>query len=359
MNASYTNRNLSLLAVNLLTYRIFTQLPMTQIKSAGTAAPLVTLLGGVIWVFVIYLISLCLTGYAKRNILDTVQTVFGNAGKLIVAAIFAVHLFVSAIFTLSDFSKLVSLIAFPISPMWYIAGFLILGCILGALGDTCSQIRLHGFFMPVILAVLILLLATTILPLGSSDRFANPQANLSFDIKSIFSQLTLYGDIFIIFLIAPNDESRKSLAKKLRLSGIAALTLNTLFILAFVLKIPSSIAQNGQFPVYLLMKEVYFGRFFQRLDALILLICALSSMLYLSLNLNLLSTVLHQGFRLPQNRIVPTFLGIAIFAFALSEHLLPKGLLANLIYVFSLGSMAVLVIIAAFTKIRGLINEKN
>ncbi len=359
MNVSYSSHDVSLLIINLLTYRIFTQIPMLNIQSANTSAPLAALSGGAIWIFVIFLVALSLSKYNGGNILDAAQSAFGTVGKLVIALIFALYLVLSAVFALSDFSKLISLIAFPTSPMWFVTGFLALGGVMGAMGSVRSVARIHGIFVPIILIVFVLLIASTIFPCGNTDIIGNSPQNLTLSFENTLSQITLYGDIILLFLIAPTKESRLIMTKKIGYSCIIALALNVLFYLAFMLKIPASIAQNGQFSVYLLMKEVYFGRFFQRLDAMILLISALTSMLYLSLNLNLLSTVLTQSFRLRQNPIVSVISGILVFYLALNGWIFPKGALSNLIYVFSLGGMAVLIITAIFTKVRGVINEKN
>ena len=359
MEVSLNTRDINLLIINLLTLRIFTQMPMAFIKTAQFAASLTTLLGGSFSIFVIFLIARFLLKHISGNILDAAQSVFGTAGKIIASSLLFLYLVLSAVFTLSDFSKLIALIAFPTSPMWYICGFLILGAVIGALGNLRAVIRLHGFFVPLILIVFALLLIFTIFPFGSADTTQNAPQNLSPSINNLLSQISLYGDILLLFLIAPTKESRKYLAKKIGYSGICSLALNTLFILAFTLKIPASVAQNGQFPVYLLMKEVYFGRFFQRLDAMILLIAALSAMLYLALNLKLSSSVLHQGFCLAQNRIIPAVLGISVLFLALNEWIFPSGSLQNLVQVFGIGGLAILIVIAIFAEVRRLINEKH
>lgn len=359
MNVSFNSRDISLLIINLLTYRIFTQLPMSLIKSANVSAPLITILGGAVWVLVIFLVARCFTKFSGGNILDAAQSVFGNAGRIIISLIFALYLIFSQIYTLNDISKLASLISFPTSPIWYISGFLMLGSILGAIGNIRTIARLHGVFMPIILIVVILLFVSTILPLGNSDFCANVPRNINFPPDSIFTQITIYADIFLLFLIVPTKESRQGMAKRIGYSGIVALALNSLFILAFILKIPSSIVQNGQFPMYLLMKEVYLGRFLQRLDALILFASALSSMLYISLNLNLLTSVLNQGFHISQKRITTIIISIAVFWLSLNEWIFSKGSLANLIYLFSLGGFAVLIITAIFVKVRRALNEKG
>ena len=359
MKFFFNSSDIYLLVLNLLPYRFFTQLPLSLIKSAQTAAPLLSILGGAIWIFVIFLVARCFSKFAGGNILDAAQSAFGTVGKIIISLIFALYLILSQIFALINFSKLTALIAFPTSPMWYIMGFLILGSILGGIGNIRSVTRLHGVFMPIILIVFVLLLVSTLLPLGNSDIYINSPQNITLSPDSILSQHTLYSDILLLFLIVPTKESPKDMAKKIGYSGVAALVLNFLFFLAFTLKIPTSAVQNGQFPVYLLMKEVYFGRFFQRLDAMLLLVSALSSMLYISLNLNLLTKLLNQGFNIPQHRLTTVIMGIAVFCLSLNEWIFPNNSLSYLIYLFSLGVFAILIITAIFVKVRRVLNEKN
>ncbi len=352
-------RDLSLLAINLLTYRIFTRLPMTLIKSADTSAFLTVFLCGS--VFVIALIILCkfVFKYSSGNILDTAEKVFGIWGRVIVSAVFAIYLVVSQTFALSEFAELIKLIAFPTSPIWFVSGFLILGGIWGALGNNQSVIRLHGVFMPIILSIIALLILSTIFPNNSSDTIVPIFDSNTFSIKLITSQFMLYGDIALLFLLLPIGKDNRNVTKNFVCGSIFAVLLNTLFILAFVLKIPSAIAQNGQFPIYLLMKEVYFGRFFQRLDALILLACAVSSMLYIALSLNLLTDVLHQGFKIRQKRIIPLIFGTLSFLLVLNKWILSGKSLLSLVYIFSFSVLAILVITAVFVWIRRASYEKN
>ncbi len=359
MKISQNNTDISLLTVNLLTYRIFTRLPMNLIKSAQETASLCTLAGGAVCVFAIYLLSICFFKQSHGNILDTVQTVFGVWGKIIVSLIFAVYLVLSLCFALNDFSRLVNLIAFPASPLWFVSGFLVLGGILGALCNTSSLVRLHGVFMPVVIIIFALLVGSTLFTGGKNDDIPILAANTVPPLKEFLSQAVLYGDIILLFLIYPTNESKGYMAKKIGRGGVFALILNTMFILAFTLKIPPTIARGEHFPVYLLMKEVYFGRFFQRLDAFVLLICAISSMLYISLNLNLISQVLNQGLRLSKSRIIPPIIGGTAFAFVLNQWILPKDSLLNLIYIFSFGVLGILVLTAVFIGIRRVLNEKS
>ncbi len=359
IKSSHHGFDTTMLVSNLLICRIFTQFPMALIKSLGSGTPLFVLSGGAIWSFVIFLIAVSLFRYANGNIIDAVQDSFGAVGKIIVSVILAIYLLLSQIFTLNDFSRLAQLICFPTSPLWFVAGFLALGSILGATGRQHSVIRLHGVFMPIIIIVLALLIGSTVFPFDNAHSVAAPPLRLTPSFKDILAQASLYGDILLLFLISPSKNSKPQAVKAAVHGSIFALIITTLFFLAFATRIPQSIVQNGQFPIYLLMKEVYFGRFFQRLDAMILLISAISSMLYLSLNLNLLSSLLHQGLGLPETRITPTISGILSFCLALCEWIFQKLSPLDLLSVLSLGVLVILIICAIFVKVRRVLHEKS
>ncbi len=359
MKISHKSLDISAPIINLFIYKIFTQIPMSIIKSSGSAAPLYTLAGGAASVFIIVLIAACFSKYQKGNILDCVQSSFGTLGKIIVSFVFICYIILSQIFTLSEFSQLARLIAFPTSPLWFVAGFLILGAVLGASGSTSSILRIYGVFVPVIIVVFVLLIGSTILPFGHTSPVACLPVQTGLTFNGFLSQFMLYADIVLLFLIAPAKESRPVFAKQIARGGILSLILLTLFHLAFALRIPDSITQSGQFPVYLLMKEVYFGRFFQRLDALLLLVCCISSMLYMSLALKLSGQVLSQGFCLPEWRIIPVLTGLLSYIAVVFGLMFLKESLENLVYVLSLGVLAILIITAIFVKIRGVLNEKH
>lgn len=359
LTASFKNSDITFVVINLLIYRIFTQLPMTIFKTSGSAAPLSNLLSGIAAIGIIWFLTSCLLKNINGNLLDAAETLFGKLGKVLFCLLIIAYLAVSMIFTLENFSNLIRLIAFPTSPLWFVTIFLILGAVLGALGNTHSVIRLHGIFAPIIITVLVLLIVSTIYQGDTSRLFPLLGGGTNSVLSNSFSGIILYTDIILLLLIAPNGESRTYITKTVSIGAIFALLLNFLFALSFTLKIPQTIAQNQQFPIYLLMKQVYFGRFFQRLDALILLVSALSSMLYMSLNLTLIFDTFRQSLGFSQKPPVVIALGVLISLISLQSYTFPQNSILYLVYVCGFGVMAFSILAAIFAKVRSVLSEKK
>ncbi len=359
LKVSFENSNITFVVINLLVYRIFTRLPMSIFKTAESAAPLSALVSGIAAIFIVWLLSACLLKNTKGNLLDAAEICFGKLGKGILALVIILYLAVSLIFTIESFSSLIKLIAFPSSPLWFIGIFLTFGAILGALGNEQAIVRLHGLFMPVIVVVLILLIASTIYPGDTSQLFPVLGNGAKSIAGSSFSGIILYTDIILLLLLVPGKTSPINITKAVSISAGFAILLNILFILALTLRIPPSIAQNQQFPIYLLMKEVYLGRFLQRLDALILLVSALSSMLYMSLNLSLLSSALKQGLGISSKPQLTVLIGILLFLVALQNGILESDTIRSIVYICGFGVLAFSALTAIFVKVRCLLNEKK
>ncbi len=359
MKISFKSHDITFVVTNLLVYRIFTQIPMTFFKASGSAPPISALISGILAIAIIWFFSVYLLKNNGGNLLDTANACFGKLGRLIFTLLIVFYLAVSVIFSLENFSSLIRLIAFPASPLWFITAFLTFGAVLGALGSIGSVVRIHGVFVPIIVIILALLIASTICPDDTSHLFSLPENGLKPLARDGFKGIILYTDIILLLMLTPTGESRIYITKAVNIGAISALVLNFLFVLAFTLKIPQSIAQSQQFPIYLLMKEVYFGRFFQRLDALVLLASALSSMLYISLSLNIISTALRQGLGLSPKPPVTILIGIFLTLVSLQNDLFRTNTLLYLVYICGFGVMAFSLLASIFSKVRCSVNEKE
>ncbi len=358
LKTSFKSSDITFTAVNLALYRIFTRLPMTVFKASGSAAPLFSFLSGIAAIGFIWLISSFLFKNINGNLLDAAKSCFGKTGKLLFTLLIIFYLAVSLIFTIKSFSSLIGLIAFPSSPLWFVAAFLVLGAILAALGSTSSILRIHGVFVPIIAIVFILLTVSTIFT-GDTLRISSPASTEVSSAVNALSGIIFYADILILLLLAPTKENRRHISKAISIGAIFAFLLNFLFTLSFTLNIPQSIAQNQQFPIYLLMKEVYFGRFFQRLDAFILLISALSAMLYMSLNLNMIGSVLKQGLETSSGPPLIILIGILSALAALANNIFPSDTILSSLYVCSFGLIAYSGLTAIWIKVRCFLSEKK
>jgi len=88
-------------------------------------------------------------------------------------------------------------------------------------------------------------------------------------------------------------------------------------VLSYTAKIPYPLSKEESFPLYLLVKEVYYGRFFQRIDAAVLLIAALWGMSALSFNLYLILKIMKESFGVGSFKVSAFPVTVTVFLAAL------------------------------------------
>ncbi len=356
---SFNSFDCSCIVVNLLIYRLFTRIPTLFPKTAGTAAALSAAFSAVLAFGLAALIVSAFLHLPKINIFDAAEWVFGILGRKIVVLIVLLYLAVSAIVALGEFSELTKLISFPTAPTAFCALFFIIATIVGAFGGFSAISRLHRIFVPITLFVLFVIVIST---LWNGD-FSNLFPVLGRGAESVFgkgiSGVIMYTDLCLLFLISPTDKSAVKPEKSILASVLFGIFTVALIIFAYNVRIPYPISAEGQFPIYLLLKEIHYGRFFQRIDAILLMVATLSGMLYLALNLLFFTNTLKTDFGLSDAK--PCILPVALTLFFSSAGVkfIPAELLETLLFCSGFAVWAVFLLVIFFTKVRRKqLNEK-
>ena len=356
---SFKGFDCSCIIINLLTYRLFTRIPTLFPKTAGAAAALSAAFSAALFFGLAALIILAFLHLPKINILDAAESVLGVFGRRIVALIILLYLSVSAIVALGEFSELTKLISFPTAPTAFCALFFIIAAIVGAFGGFSAISRLHRIFVPITVFVLFVIIIST---LWNGD-FSNLFPVLGRGAESVFgkgiSGIIMYTDLCLLFLISPTDNLPERPKKTILASVLFGILTVSLVIFAFTVRIPFPVSAEGQFPIYLLLKEIHYGRFFQRIDAILLMVATLSGMLYLALNLFFFTNTLKTDFGLSDTK--PCILPVALTLFFSSAGVkyIPAELLETLLFCSGFAVWAVFLLVIFFTKVRRKqLNEK-
>ncbi len=345
------DKNVLYLSVNLLIYKIFTHIPLLIIQSSGSAATLSVLYSGAISFFII-LVLFKLSGRNKTVLFADAKSVFGKIGSYIASGIALFYILISGIIALRCAAQLSLMISFPTAPVYFTAAFLTLGAFFAALGGKHATIRLHRIFVPVILAVVILTVVSTIFRGDASRLFPI----LGKGPEGVFGDglwgMTLYSDAVFLLFLKPKDVQAESYKKTVIVGTVLSVLINTFTVLAFTLNLPQRVAGEGQLPMYLLMKEIYYGRFFQRIDALLLLVSSLSSMLFLAVNIVMFSRTAAVGFGIRKTKAVTVGYTVALFVGVIGIKAVPGEMLDCLLAVSGLGLLLVLILTAGFKRSR-------
>lgn len=272
---------LGCIVFNLLTYRMFTSQSGLYPRSAGSAAWILSLLAGLIFLGIL---ALLLHFYrpAKNTGLFNLPILQQHPSGQIV-----LHLFLFAGFTAIGISSLITFvhvmqkISYPTSPFWFLALFFLLASLVTCLCGAKAVFRLHSLSVAYIGIVLVVIALSAL-------RYANPYhltpifgTGISM-LKSLPAALFQYIDILLIFFLSPMKRKEVRFSRTVFWAAAAAVFLNVLLMLIFCLHVPYEVSGNIQIPLYPLTKAVYFGKFVSRLDAVYLTAFAISAILYLS-----------------------------------------------------------------------------
>ena len=304
MFLSLKDYRIGTVVVNLVIFRLFTHFP-----AYVSGPPFISLLSGIIALLLIIGLFRLAEKLPDGNIVTCTRSFL----KIIIIGISALYIALNLIYAIHQAGRLIKQISFPSSPLWYISLFLVGGALIGAF-STRAFSRLHNLFVSMILAAIALMLIFTLI----GERIVIPSPFRTEDISSsvlnIFKGLLMYTDVFLLLLLPIQKAERKKLTRTVVLSSALGFFINCAFVFAFAVRIPDYLISSGEFPVFLLMKEVHIGRFFQRMDALVLMASAYSAMLYGCFNLFILTNTLGSRIRLLESRLFLIICAIAVFA---------------------------------------------
>lgn len=306
---------------NLLIYRIFTQVPLTFTRYAGPAAFLSALVSAGLGLILIWLLLEIIKRNSGRNLIDIAGMALGRFGRYVVFALIMVYALLSAIFTLQEFSELIKLIAFPKSPIWYVKLFLIVAGLSGAFLGLRATVRVHRIFVPALIGITLLVVFSAMEYGTINNVFPILGKGTEGVLRGGISGTLLYSDIILILLLNPFRGDFRKL-KRTTLGALAASLLvgiTVVFALSFTFPYPSS--EELHFPVYSLLKEVWYGRFFQRIDVVYMFFISVCSMLYLSFLLGTLSEMVKNVAEAQTGMIYTIPLSLTVLIFCLCEDI--------------------------------------
>lgn len=313
------------LLVNLISTQIFLGFPRIMAETAGPAS----------WILILYVTGLALicftiiarlySGFEGMDLIDIGQYFGGSPGRVIVGSILLAYLLFIISLVLREFAEDMKAIALPVSPVSYVILYFMAGMIVGAYLGIEAIVRFCAIVVPIIIfGFLFIMLGvmpfydlTSLLPI-----FGN-------GLETIFGsgslRLSIYSAVALLFLLPPFIKTQKNLKKVGYLSiGISAvLFLISAVVYLIVFAYPTAL--EGFIPIYQLARLIDFGRFFERVESVFVLIWAASALIYLSAGFFFIVYVFKKTFKLEYYR--PLIIPFAILIFALS--FLPPNLMVT------------------------------
>lgn len=345
-----TFREVFFVTVAVLTSSLCTDKTLIFTGYCGTGAPLSALLSGLAAIILVYFFVKRFYAYRCLNIIEQTEKSFGVWGKYLISIAFLVYLFVSSAHQLDQFTSFAKTLSFPTSPVWFVALLFSTAAFLGGLCGIRGLLKIAGIVIPLFIAVLALLFFSVLRNCDFSNLLPVYGNGASSIARGGISGLMLYSDVILLFLILPATHSRKSTRRGILSGAVTAVIINFLLILAFTAKIPYPLSISEEFPLYTLSKEVYFGRFFQRIDAILLLTSSLCNMLTLALYAALILQIFGQiAEDIPPSVVLGSW-ALTVFLFVSFINPLYPALPGSLLAATGIGATVLAVITALFVR---------
>lgn len=346
------------IGISLSAYRIFTNLPLSFTRFFGTGAPLFSLISGLFFFAILFFLTKRLLRADSESIFFSAKKAFGSLGKYSLFLLFFIYLFVSSAFLVNEFSSFSKLVAFPLSPKWFISIFFVLAASIAALSSPDSLGKLFALFIPLSFLIISFFLVTVLFESRTENLFPILGTAENFTLPNFSSCLLVFSDILLIFLLNPQGGT-KAAPKAILRSFILGFAIVILLILTYTAKIPYPLSKDETFPLYLLVKEVYYGRFFQRIDAIVLLVSSIWGMLNLGLNFCLLIGLIKDMFDI-KNRFAVVFpISVSVFFAALFLSSALEQFSQLLLATSAILLFAGLFILSIFIKKGGSVHNEN
>lgn len=279
------------LVLTVIINHIILDLPKSIIEFNSSGSVLNVIFIGIIVIGIIYLICKLLQNFPGLDIFDISKFLGGKWLKIIMCILFLIYIIFTISTLLRSFSEGLKVIFFPRTPVSIIMLlFLITIVITNKLGFS-SVTRANMFFTPLVLLNILFIFITN----WNNFTFQRIFPFLGYGASSTFfsglSNLYALGGISYLYLIPPYLKNQKSYKKVAFISiGFSAFYL-LISVSTLLFLLPPIIITQQVFPTYFASRFIEFGRFFQRLDALFLLIWLLSIICYLSIAFHFMSDI--------------------------------------------------------------------
>lgn len=310
------------LLINMICTKVFLNFPRTTAEIAGTASWILTLYICALAFVFFYIISKLYSRFEGRDLLDIGEYAAGSAGRIITGNIILAFFIYATSVILREFAEDMKVIIFTTAPISFVTMFFLVCMIVGAYFGIEAIVRFHAIAVPVIATGFIFIIVAVI-PYSDFTNLLPILGNGPVDIfgKGFF-RVSILSELVTLFLIVPFIKTNSNFKK----IGYTSLGFSSFFmfisapVYLATLNYPTGI--ENFLPIYQMARLINYGRFFQRVEPLFVLIWVAAALLYLASSFFFIVYIFKETYRLEYYK--PLIIPFSIIIFTIS--LLPQNL---------------------------------
>lgn len=312
------------LIVTIMINHIILDIPKIVLDSTGSSTPINIIYISILAILLTLFICNLFNKFPGADILDVSNFLFGKWFKILIGILFIIYLLISSGFLLRDFCEGLKIIYFRRTQIYFLlALFATVAAFSNMLGEK-SIIRSNLIILPIVLiSILFIFLANVknFVPQNVFPILGNG-INQTFIIGT--SNIYSYSCLALLFFMPSFLKDTKQL-KKVAISSIVISFCYLFICLAGLILMFSFIPKNNEImPIYLASRYIEFGTFFQRVDAIFLLVWIMQISLYTNITVMLITRIFKQITNIENKYNVVYPICLLLFCFSL----IPKDLAA-------------------------------
>ena len=274
--------------LTVTTNKIILNLPKYIIVKCGSSAWINIIYISIIMLFFVLITIKLFKKFEGNDILDISNYLGGKGLKSFCGIGYIFSYILVSFLVLRDFSETLITIYYSNSPLIFIMLFIIIGMLLGNKFGFKAIIKTNLYIMPIVIFSILVMFFSSLKNFEFQSLFPilGNGANATF--FSGFSNIFAFSGLGYLFLIMPYLNNCKQF-KKISITCIIISSIYLLLsVLCLLLVLPYIAVTDETNSIYLLTRTLEFGRFFQRIDALFILLFIMSCLSYLTITLFLI-----------------------------------------------------------------------
>lgn len=267
--------------------KIILNTPKDIITKTGPSSWLNVLYISIIALIVVCLIALLLRKFPGKDILDISQFLGGKPLKFLIGAAYIALLIALTASVTKSLSETLKTIYFRNSPILYITLFFIVSSIICNRYSLKVIAKANLIIAPIIFLSIMIILASSIKNFMPQRIF--PILGYGVD-QTFFSGLTnifsFSGMFYLLFLPPLLDKPEKF--KRMSIVAIIISSIYLFFsVVCLLLSLSFTMHSDESFSLYVLTRNLEYGRFIQRVDAVFILVWIISILSYINIPVSL------------------------------------------------------------------------
>lgn len=357
-NYKLTNLEAVFLIILVMINKLILNIPYYIVNLTGSGSIVNILYIGLIDFIAVLIIVKLLNKFDNADILDVSEFLAGKKLKNIVGILSILLFFLVGFITLVDFSNVLHTIYFYNFKMMYIVIFFIIGIIVANLIGFKSISRTITFIIPfTIISVLVGLLATgTDINIKSLTPILGKDYHTTF-VTGLSNAFSMYIIVYFFFLkpLLKNPEDFKKISI---ISYIISLILLLMTVISMLTIFTTTSSNEPINSLFLLVRQIEFGKFIQRVDSLFILLWIFAILSYLSLIIFIINRILKKLVNVSNEKMLSFSTSSILFGLTLipinvaNIHFIEDSLYRYVILSFIFGIGIAILILANIKRAR-------